>query len=457
MKTLLLSTIPCLLALALSGGVARAAAEGPPRPLTPAAASAGKALYLRECGACHGDRGDGRAPAADFVDPRPRDFTGRLFRLRTTATGQPPTTQDILRVIERGIPGTAMPSFSFLPEAERRQIAAYVLRLADLLEEPEPQPIAVPAKPPPVTATLVERGRQLYLDAGCDTCHGKTGKGDGQSAAELKNMEGDPIQTRDFTRDHYRGGGERIDIYYRMMTGMTGTPMPAYGDVFEGEDMWAVVDYVLSLREPQAAEPLPSNPLAAGRQVAEKYSCRACHVLDDGLGGVAGPNLRISGQKLGSDWVREFLQAPRAYGKVYPWRVNRMPHLGLSAEEAAVMATYLAAMGNREEGPVTPPDPSAFPPEKIAEGNLIFMLRCTECHNMQGVIDIPTVKQEGPDLIHVPRRVDYEWAQAWILNPRKIDPKTRMVVPNITPEQAEAVRMFIWKSAIEAAGRQAAR
>jgi cbb3-type cytochrome oxidase cytochrome c subunit len=65
------------------------------------------------------------------------------------------------------------------------------------------------------------------------------------------------------------------------------------------------------------------------------------------------------------------------------------------------------------------------------------------------------VKQQGPDLIHVTERVDFEWALGWILDPRRIDPKTRMTVPNITREQAESVRMFVWKTALER-GRAAA-
>ena len=43
-----------------------------------------------------------------------------------------------------------------------------------------------------------------------------------------------------------------------------------------------------------------------------------------------------------------------------------------------------------------------------------------------------------------------DWAARWILDPRKIDPKTKMTVPGITPEQVEAVRMFVWKASIEA-------
>jgi mono/diheme cytochrome c family protein len=424
-------------------------ARGPARPLTAADAAAGKPLYLRECSGCHGERGNGAGPAADFVDPRPRDFTKGRFKFRTTPSGQPPATQDILQVIARGIPGTAMPSFAFLSETERKQIAAYVLKLADVLDEPEPKPVTAPGTPPALTAEHLAQGKQLYADAGCNTCHGDLGAGDGQSAKDLKDADGRPIAARDFTAGVYRGGGERSDVYYRLATGMDGTPMPSYADALEGPQLWAVSDYVLSLRTPPTAKPLPADTIAAGRQVAAKYSCQGCHVLDDGRGGSVGPDLRVSGQKLDSGWVRTFLKAPRDYGKIYPWRVYRMPHLGLSNEEIEVMTKYLAAMGKRPVGPVTLPDPKKFPQEKVAEGQLVFMLRCTECHNLGTVIEVPAVKQQGPDLIRVAHRVDYEWAKKWILNPKEIDPSSKMVMPDITPDQAEAVRMFIWKTAIE--------
>jgi cytochrome c2 len=183
---------------------------------------------------------------------------------------------------------------------------------------------------------------------------------------------------------------------------------------------------------------------------AAKYSCRGCHVLDDGQGGDVGPDLRVSAQKLHPDWVRAFLKSPREYSKIYPWRTHRMPHLGLTAGEVEIMTKYLLAVGKRKGEPPALPDPSKFPAEKVAEGNLLFMLRCTECHTLGTVIETPLIKQQGPDLIRVGQRIDYEWAKAWILNPRSIDPKTKMTVPNITAEQAEAVRMFVWKTSIEA-------
>jgi mono/diheme cytochrome c family protein len=421
------------------------------RPLSEANAAAGKPLYLRECSGCHGDRGNGRGPAADFVEPRPRDFTKAQFKFRTTAPGQPPATADVLRVIERGIPGTAMPSFAFLPADERQKIAAYVLKLADLLDGPEPPPLVIPSAAATSSETIA-KGKTLYADLGCASCHGDLGKGDGQP--ELKDADGRPSKPRDFTSEHFRGGGDRADLAHRIAGGMDGTPMPSYNDSLETPaDVWALADYVLSLRAPAMAKPRAAAPIAAGREVAAKFSCGGCHVLDDGKGGDVGPDLRVSGQKLDSNWVRAFLKSTREYGKIYPWRVYRMPQLALSDEEIEVMTTYLATVGKRAVGPVDVPDPATFPPEKVEQGKLLYVVRCTECHNLGTAIPTLPIKQQGPDLILVPHRVDFEWAKRWIQNPKAIDPKTKMVGPDLTPEQVEAVRMFVWKTAIDAGAK----
>ncbi|MGH7893481.1 MAG: c-type cytochrome [Candidatus Binatia bacterium] len=439
------------LSVSLAGADEHEEEHGARRPLTDADAAAGAPLYLRECSGCHGERGNGSGPAAEFVDPRPHDFTKGLFKFRTTPSGKPPTTADIVRTIERGVPGTAMPSFAFLSADERRQIAASVLKLADLLDEPEPAAIAAPGAAPAANPAILAKGKEIYADAGCPSCHGDLGKGDGASVKDLKDADGRPIKPRDFTQDHYRGGGEPIDVYYRLATGMDGTPMPSYKDAIDPPELWALTDYVLSLRAPAPVKPRPSDPIAAGREVAAKYSCRGCHVLDDGQGGDVGPDLRPSGQKLSPEWVRGFLKAPREYGKIYPWRVWRMPHLGLTDEEVEILTTYIAAMGKREPTQVVAlPDVAKFPTEKLEEGKGIFMLRCSECHNLGTVIETPSAKQQGPDLIRVAKRVDYDRSRQWIANPKAIDPKSKMTAPDITPEQVDAVRMFVWKAAIEA-------
>jgi mono/diheme cytochrome c family protein len=420
------------------------------QPFTDGDASLGRAIYVRECSACHGDKGNADTVAATLLDPKPRDFTKRNFRLRTTESGAPPTSADIERTVEKGIPGTAMPSFAFLTPAERRQAGAYVFRLAGLLGNPEPKPVPDPGAPPPVTPESIAKGKQVYAAMQCGACHGPEGKGDGKSAPTLKNTEGAPMLPRNFTEGIFRGGDGRRDIYYRFVTGMDGTPMPSFADNVEGADRWALVDYVLSLREPPVAKPLPADALAAGRAVAAKYSCRGCHVLDDGKGGDAGPDLRVEGQKLDPAFVKTFLSDPRAYGKVYPWRPSRMPGLKLTAEEIDAGQKYLAAMGHRSLESPKIPDPTTFPAEKLTAGKNVFVIRCAQCHALGAIVATPLASQQGPDLIKVAGRVDYEFARGWILDPKKIDPKTKMNNPGITPEEVDAVRMFVWKSSIDA-------
>jgi cytochrome c2 len=154
--------------------------------------------------------------------------------------------------------------------------------------------------------------------------------------------------------------------------------------------------------------------------------------------------------------VRSFLAAPRDTGKIYPWRVWRMPDLKLSRDEVEVMTRYLAAVGGRQDGArPSVPDPETFAPQDVEAGKNLYVLRCAECHNLGGVIETPAVKQQGPDLINVARRIDYGWAKGWILDPRKIDPATKMIMPGITAEDAEKIRAFLWKASMQAGAARA--
>jgi hypothetical protein len=52
-------------------------------------------------------------------------------------------------------------------------------------------------------------------------------------------------------------------------------------------------------------------------------------------------------------------------------------------------------------------------------------------------------------------RVDYEWAKSWITDPRKYDPRTKMLIPTaLSPDDVDNVRMFVWKTSIEAKGER---
>lgn len=83
----------------------------------------GKTIFLQACAGCHGDSGDGKGPAASsVVGPKPRDFINEQFKYGGTP-------QKLFKTVSKGIPNTAMPSWTSLPPWDRRAVIAYILTL----------------------------------------------------------------------------------------------------------------------------------------------------------------------------------------------------------------------------------------------------------------------------------------------------------------------------------------
>jgi mono/diheme cytochrome c family protein len=129
----------------------------------PAEDHRGKAPYQRWCAGCHGVDGDGRGPAAEWMLPRPRDFTRADYRIRTTEPEALPSDADILRMIDEGMPGTAMPGWrGRLSRREREALVDYLKAFSPFFEgEPAP-PTLAPGRPPRSTAEALEEGRRIY-------------------------------------------------------------------------------------------------------------------------------------------------------------------------------------------------------------------------------------------------------------------------------------------------------
>ena len=191
-------------------------------------------LYREHCAHCHGVSGDGAGPTAAALNPYPRDFRLGKFKFKSTRMYRPPTDSDLRRILEDGIPGTGMPSFRLLDEAEQDALVDYVKYLSirgmverALLEEtarldPD-EPLLSPRAEDPegfddrlglvmdeVVIPVLEKwndrernvtdvpslpedffetrkvlgtnGRALFFGkANCGQCHGPTGLGDGQT------------------------------------------------------------------------------------------------------------------------------------------------------------------------------------------------------------------------------------------------------------------------------------
>ena len=215
-----------------------------------AASPEAEKLYQRHCSACHGEQGNGDGPAAYLLSPKPRDFTRGVYKFRSTPTGSPPTDQDLLRTLKRGVNGTSMPAWDRLSEQELANVIDYVKSFSDIFtyEDAMEPPIAI-ASPPVSTRKSVQAGEKVYKEMECDKCHGPRGKGDGSAAATLKDDLERPIRPYDFTRGPslMKGGVSSQDIYRTFMTGLDGTPMPSFIDDLTEDQRWQLVHFIQSL------------------------------------------------------------------------------------------------------------------------------------------------------------------------------------------------------------------
>jgi DMSO reductase family type II enzyme heme b subunit len=245
-----------------------AATGSAPTPSPADRIDAGRAVYDQQCATCHGLQGDGNGPAAVWLYPKPRNFAAGLFKIQSTPPGSLPTDADLGRSITRGLPGSSMPSFSYLSETQRQEVVAYVKHLTTYTNEAGQRvnrfaeaaatgrlasPVEVPPEPPATVAALA-LGREVYGKMQCANCHGETGAGDGPQVPSLKDSFGLPVRPRDFNTGSFRGGHTGRDLYLRIKNGLAGTPMVPYGDdVLKPDERWALVHFVQSLRRSDVA------------------------------------------------------------------------------------------------------------------------------------------------------------------------------------------------------------
>jgi mono/diheme cytochrome c family protein len=82
----------------------------------------GEKFYMANCATCHGEKGDGKGPRAYFINPKPRNFVDKNFRL---AFNRPA----IYTAVRDGRLGAEMPAWSkVLNEQEMTDVSEFVFR-----------------------------------------------------------------------------------------------------------------------------------------------------------------------------------------------------------------------------------------------------------------------------------------------------------------------------------------
>lgn len=245
-------------------------------------------IYAFRCAVCHGENGAGDGPAADYLYPRPRDFTLGMFKFKSSPGDLPPRDADLVGIIANGLPGTSMPGWSEVLNDGQIDGLVTLIKSFDIAAVWAPQdadwelfddegrytktdyrviteqePVADPV---PYTQDSVALGAEIY-EENCRKCHGSEGRGDITSGKFLEDDWGFATWARDLTKPwSWRSAGvadgrdaagrDNVirSIYQRLSIGIPGTPMPAHRASEEGEedaialqDRWHVANYVYSL------------------------------------------------------------------------------------------------------------------------------------------------------------------------------------------------------------------
>jgi mono/diheme cytochrome c family protein len=159
-----------------------------------------------------------------------------------------------------------MPSFRHLSVEDRWSLVQFIKTLANFdddyeekvvnLFDPEAdrsrEPAFTPPPEPPPTLESVTRGRILFIEQGCVSCHqGKKPKPVGLDRLEgnfsnwYDEMQRPLPHSRDLTSGIYRAGASGTDVYRIIIGGPNIGPMPNYQKLPE-PDRWALVHYVRS-------------------------------------------------------------------------------------------------------------------------------------------------------------------------------------------------------------------
>ncbi|MBK9030157.1 MAG: c-type cytochrome [Myxococcales bacterium] len=238
--------------------------------LAPAAAAPpdGPALYDRLCLPCHGARGDGRGPAAPWLDPAPRDFTAGAWKWTTTGDASLPARADLRATIRWGAPG-AMPGFgATLAPAELDAVVDVVLALAGLPPDPTADADASDDERAAVLGPGdAAAGGRRFVELGCPACHGADGRGDGRA---LPNRFGEPAPARDLVAVGVRrpAPDRAAAVIATLRHGVGGTAMPSFP--LTDRDAADLAAFVVGL-----AAPRPGLPPLTAATIARDRAARA--------------------------------------------------------------------------------------------------------------------------------------------------------------------------------------
>jgi mono/diheme cytochrome c family protein len=272
----------------------------------------------------------------------------------------------------------------------------------------------------PPAAQLVDLGKRLVIDKGCNNCHTIAPGGKPFASVFAKTSFEDLCKDR-----AERKGCLSSDALKRGRA--------PWFDFTEEE--WKSAQVFLKEGANGAGTPAP---VFAARVTLQRFNCLVCHTRD-GEGGLSSslvedlrkyekaenseavtpPTLTGIGHKLHTSTMRQVLvNANRAR----PWMALRMPQFG-EANVGKLPEQIAFLEGTEADDQIYKVALSA---EKLEAGKKLIGksgFGCISCHDLANV---PNSGTRGPDLARTTERVRYDWYLRWLEQPQRMQAGTRM-------------------------------
>lgn len=345
-----------------------------PEPLQEGDADRGKAAVAQlRCATCHRIDGRGGDTGPDLA------LAGMALQPRWLAAW--------LAATHALQPHSKMPQFTLAAQ-----------QIADIVAYAQEQWVSDDGRTPwqgldlPVQATLAAEGREIFAQLGCGGCHAIGGVRAQPVGAALQRL----AERRLADLPAAASGPQPKDLpawvarkvlqpHAFDQQGADPAKMPQFARL-DPQEALAIGVAVAALRpSPVAAAYLrrddgPPAVLPRGRagQLVDRYRCLICHQVGGQGGDVARVELDSAGSRLRPQWLERFLRDPLT---VRLDQAERMPVLGIGAEEAKLLAAWLVSAQADERMAAAPPITAGG----VLRGKALFAEKnCGACHIAQG-------------------------------------------------------------------------
>lgn len=181
----------------------------------------------------------------------------------------------------------------------------------------------------------------------------------------------------------------------------------------------------------------------SGKKVWHKYNCNDCHTIL-GFGAYYAPDMTKAYYRLGENNIISIVMNPE---EIYKNSFRKMPHLGVSQEEAKNLVKFLHWTADIENRQWPPQDQKYVEaarlresqPEKLHKTDIVLGT-CGGCHSFlnQG-------RDVAGDFGDIAKEIDYdrETLIRFMLTPKSVISDSAMPPQNVTPETAGIIADFI--------------